>query len=324
MTSPERTTRLTVIPAAAMRTERIPRHRLVELTEPSAPAAAQPTVTRPGPGPADADTGRVEPAPAAETTAGPTGLADPGHEAPDLPTAAGPTNDQPAVENELVASMDRSNAPRRRSRRDPGRDGEPISTGSGDPADGPSTTNLGPVTERILGQDQPPPGPPVRPRFEFRPPPSAVCAPRPPLLGVASLLWLAAAVVLVVAVVLPLVGVGDLWADIAAVVARDFPNETAVTRDRVVAAVMGTLVGGGVLLALGEAAAAAAMRRGRPAARIVLALLLVVAAVHAVLAMTLAPAVIAALLGVASALALGGAVLMFLPGTTGWLHRPRR
>jgi hypothetical protein len=180
------------------------------------------------------------------------------------------------------------------------------------------------MTERFLGQEPPAAGPPVRPRFEFRPPPSAVCTPRPQFLTVAALLWLVAAGVLLVAVVLPMVGVGDLWADITAVVNRDFPNETAVTKDRAVAAVTATLVGGGVLLALGEAASAAALRRGRPGARIMLALLLVVAVLHAALTIAVAPAVTAAMLGVATALALGGAVLMFLPGTTEWLHRPRR
>jgi hypothetical protein len=174
------------------------------------------------------------------------------------------------------------------------------------------------------GRGDHPPVPPARPRFEFRPPPSAVCEPRPQALTLSSLLWAGAAAALVLAVVLPLVGVGDLWADVTTAVNTGFPNEAETTRDRAAAVASFVLVGSGVLFALLAGGSAAAMRRGKPTARIVLALLLVLIAVHALLMIGVAPLASTVLLGAAVALALVATVLMFLPGTTAWLTRPRR
>ncbi|MCO1658299.1 hypothetical protein [Pseudonocardia humida] len=195
-----------------------------------------------------------------------------------------------------------------------------MSTGPGDPMTEAPTTSL----DAIGRPPERPPQPPSRPRFEFRPPPSAERTPRPSVLTASSLLWLVAAGALLLAVVLPLVGVGDLWADVTATVARDFPNESPTTRDRAVAALTAGLVGSGVLLALLEGGAAAALRSGRSGARILLALLLALTAVHGLVMIGFATPLSSAMLGAGVALGLVAAVLMFLPGTTAWLAQPRR
>jgi hypothetical protein len=66
------------------------------------------------------------------------------------------------------------------------------------------------------------------------------------------------------------------------------------------------------------------LRGGRSGARILLTLLLAVEVVHALLMLGVAPPVSVALLAAGVALGLVAAVLMFLPGTTAWLSRPRR
>ncbi|WP_214406545.1 hypothetical protein [Pseudonocardia lacus] len=195
-----------------------------------------------------------------------------------------------------------------------------MSTGPGDPMTQAPTTRLHAVDRQ---PDRPPP-PPSRPRFEFRPPPSAECIPRPPVLTAAGALWMVAAAALLLAVVLPLVGVGDLWADVTALVTRDFPNESPTTRDRAIAALTVGVVGSGVLLALLEAGAAAAVRSGRSGARILLALLCALTVVHALVMVEVATPLSSALLGTGVALGLVATVLMFLPGTTAWLAQPRR
>ena len=197
-------------------------------------------------------------------------------------------------------------------------------SGPGDPEVEFPTATHDAVTDRLGGAHDNPSGPPARPRFEFRPPPSAVEVPRPPVLTLSSVLWTAAAVALLVGVLLPVLGVGDLWADVAAVVQRDFPNESPATRDRAVAVVSAALVGSGVLLALMTGGAAAALRSGRRGARVLLALLLPVVAVHALLVLSVAPVLSAVLLGVGVALGLVAGVLMFLPDATKWLVQPRR
>jgi hypothetical protein len=151
-----------------------------------------------------------------------------------------------------------------------------------------------------------------------------VCTPRPQVLTLSSLLWAGAAAALVLAVALPMVGVGDLWTDVTNAVNTGFPNEAETTRDRAAAVATIVLVGSGVLLALLVAAFAAGLRRGKSSARIVLALLLVLVTVHALLMLGVAPLASTVLLGAAVALGLVAAVLMFLPGTTAWLTRPRR
>jgi hypothetical protein len=197
------------------------------------------------------------------------------------------------------------------------------------PLAGPTADNLAPVTEPPSarardGRESRPPAPPARPRFEFRPPPSAVSTPRPWMLTTSSFLWLAAAAALLLAVVLPLVGVGDLWTDVTNAVNNGFPSEAATTRDRASAVVTLVLVGSGVLLAVLIGGAAAGLRGGRGGARVLLALLLVLVVVHALLMLGVAPPTSTGLLAGAVALGLVAGVLMFLPGTTAWLNQPRR
>lgn len=202
-------------------------------------------------------------------------------------------------------------------------------TGPIRPAAGAPGTSLGAVTEQHParaqdGRESRPPAPPARPRFEFRPPPSAVSAPRPTILTTSSTLWMVAATALLLAVVLPLVGVGDLWTDVTDAVNNGFPSEAATTRDRASAVVTMVLVGSGVLLAVLIGAAAAGLRGGRSGARVLLVLLLVLVVVHALLMLGVAPPTSTGLLAGAAALGLVAAVLMFLPGTTAWLTQPRR
>lgn len=128
-------------------------------------------------------------------------------------------------------------------------------------------------------------------------------------------LWLLAALATLVAVGLPLLGVGEFEADLLADVTRDFPAETQATRERVVGIAVAVLIGGGILLALLEAGFAAAMRSGRGGARIVLALLLVPAGLHLWLLLGAASPITASALVIGTVLAAGAAVLMFLPGT---------
>jgi hypothetical protein len=202
-------------------------------------------------------------------------------------------------------------------------------TGPIDPDGGAPTTSLGAVTEPSSargqeGRESRPPAPPARPRFEFRPPPSAEPSPRPPMLSTSSALWLAAAAALLLAVVLPLVGVGDLWTDVTNAVNNGFPSEAVTTRDRASAVVTLVLVGSGVALAVLIGAAAAGLRSGRSGARVLLVLAFVVVVVHALLMLGVAPLTSTALLAGAVALGLVATVLMFLPGTTAWLTQPRR
>jgi hypothetical protein len=206
-------------------------------------------------------------------------------------------------------------------------------SGPGPAPNGPTKAStrasLGTVTEPPSGGFQDaregrPPAPPARPRFEFRPPPSAESAPRPSALTTASLLWAGAAVMLLLAVALPLIGVGDLWGDVTNAVNNGFPSEAATTRDRASALVTLVLVGSAVVLALLIGGSAAGLRGGRSGARILLTLLLAVEVVHALLMLGVAPPVSVALLAAGVALGLVAAVLMFLPGTTAWLSRPRR
>ncbi len=167
-------------------------------------------------------------------------------------------------------------------------------------------------------------GPPTRPKFEFRTPPSALPIRRPRAITVSWALWLAAALLYLVAVALPLLGIGDFQGDVLAIVERDYPNETAATRGRVVVLTSAVLIGGGMLLALLEAGFAAAMRSGRGWARGVLVLLLAPQLLHAwVLVGVASPASIGCV-AIGTALALAAAAAMFSPGMGGWLARQVR
>lgn len=144
------------------------------------------------------------------------------------------------------------------------------------------------------------------------------------MLTASWVLWMLAGLALLVSVVLPLIGIGDLEADLRAAVGRDFPNETAGTLDRVIATAEAVLIGGGVLLALAEAGFAAAMRSGRGGARIVLVLLLVPVLLHAWLLTGVAPPLTAAVLVIGTVPAVVASILMFLPGAAAWFARHER
>lgn len=179
------------------------------------------------------------------------------------------------------------------------------------------------VTEARRGPAPPGSEPPTRPQLEFRPPPSGVVVPRPALVTASCALWFTAAVAAVAAVLLPFAGLGDFQTDLRAVVDRDYPSESAGTRDRVVTMATAVLVGGGIAIGLLQAGFAASMGAGRGGARIVLVLVLAPAALHALVMLGVAPASSAVLLGLSLALASVAAVLMLLPAAGAWFARQR-
>lgn len=165
----------------------------------------------------------------------------------------------------------------------------------------------------------PAPGsPPARPRFEFREPPSAERVPRPPVVLVSWICWLAGVGALLTTVAGSLLAVDDLRADLLAILVRDYPGETAATRDRVVQVAVIVLLAGGALLAAVQAGFATAMRAGRSWARVALVLLLGPVLLHSVLLGGVAAPIIKVLLGAEVGLALVAAALMFLPGSGRW------
>jgi len=169
-----------------------------------------------------------------------------------------------------------------------------------------------------------PQAPPGRPAFEFRQRPSEVVARRARSVDVSYGLWTAAAVLGLAAALVMLLDLDGTQAAVRAIVDRDFSNETAVTRDRVVAAAAGVLVGGAFLLSLAMGVSAAAMRSGRGGARFVLVLLMAVTLVEIVLAVGVVAQLVVVLLVVTAALGVAAAVQMYLPGSNRWFVMPRR
>lgn len=169
-----------------------------------------------------------------------------------------------------------------------------------------------------------PPGPPGRPRFEFRQRPSEVVSRRARSVDVSAGLWTAAAVLGLVAALVLLLDLDGTQAAVRAIVDRDFPNETAVTRDRAVAAAAAVLVGGAFVISLATGFGAAAMRAGRGAARFVLVLLLAVTGVEIVLAVGVVPPLVLVLLVVGAASGVAAAVQMYLPAANRWFAIRRR
>ncbi|HVL83269.1 MAG TPA: hypothetical protein VM367_03110 [Pseudonocardia sp.] len=169
-----------------------------------------------------------------------------------------------------------------------------------------------------------PPGPPARPRFEFRARPSAVTLQRPHAVRVSFVLWLGAAGAGLLASVLMVLGLDTVEASLQTVLLRDFPAESAATRDRVTALTSAVLIGGGALIAAGQAGFAGALYAGRGGARFALVLLAVLAVVHTLLAVGVAPLAAAAVLPVGVGLAAAAAVAMLLPGTYRWFTLKQR
>lgn len=169
-----------------------------------------------------------------------------------------------------------------------------------------------------------PPAPPGRPRFEFRQRPSEVVFRRARSVGVSAGLWTAAAVLGLVAALVMLLDLDGTQAAVRAIVDRDFPNETAVTRDRAVAAAAAVLIGGAFVISVATGLSAAALRAGRGGARFLLVLLLVVTVVEIVLAVGVVAPLVPVVLGVAAALGVAGAVLMYLPDANRWFAIRKR
>lgn len=166
--------------------------------------------------------------------------------------------------------------------------------------------------------------PPSRPRFEFRQCPSEVVARRAGSIGVAYGLWTAAAALGLVAALAMLIDLDGIQAAVRTLVDRDFPEESAVTRDRAVAAATAVLIGGAFLISLAIGVTAAVMRSGRGAARVVLVLLAAVVVVEIVLAVDVVSPVVLVLLVVSAAVGIAGAVLMFLPSANTWFLAKQR
>lgn len=169
-----------------------------------------------------------------------------------------------------------------------------------------------------------PPGPPGRPRFEFRQRPSEVVTRRARSVDVSAGLWTAAAVLGLVAALVMLLDLDGTQAAVRAIVDRDLPDESAVTRDRAVTAAAAVLIGGAFVVSLATGVSAAAMRSGRGGARFVLVLLLVVTVVEIVLAVGVVAPVVLVVLVVAAALGVAAAVPMYLPGANRWFAIRRR
>lgn len=165
---------------------------------------------------------------------------------------------------------------------------------------------------------------PGRPRFEFRQRPSEVVARRSRSVDVSAALWAAAAVLCLLAALVMLLDLDGTQAAVRAIVDRDFPDETSVTRDRAVALAAAVLVGGAFVVGMAIGVGAATMRSGRGGARFVLVLLLGLTLVQIVLGVGVVSAAALGLLAVAAVLGVAGAVAMYLPGANRWFATRRR
>ncbi|MHA6785487.1 hypothetical protein ACVGOW_31500 [Pseudonocardia saturnea] len=170
----------------------------------------------------------------------------------------------------------------------------------------------------------PAPEPPGRPRFEFRQRPSEVIAGRARSVVVAYGLWTAAAGVGLIAALAMVIDLDGVQSAVRALVERDFPNESAVTRDRAIGAATAVLIGAAFLLSLAVGLAAAIMRSGRGAARVVLVLLVAVTVVEIVLTVDVVSPLVVGLLVVSVALGVAGAVQMYLPSANTWFLTKKR
>lgn len=167
------------------------------------------------------------------------------------------------------------------------------------------------------------PAPPPRPHYELRPPlAEAAAQPRPRAVAWSAGLWLAAVLAGLASAVLVLLNFDQLRADLLADVTQQFPDETQVTRERVVAAVLAFLIGSGVLIVLMQLGCALAMRSRRRWARVALVPLWLLGAGYslAVLGGLPWPALIAAsvAMGLSAILSTVAAVVMFLPASNSW------
>lgn len=160
--------------------------------------------------------------------------------------------------------------------------------------------------------------PPPRPRhlppwLEQEP----VEVPRPRAVNVAAGLWLVAVAIGAVSVALTLVDLEQVRAAILADVTRQLPGEAAGTRDRVAAAVLGIVIGGGALIMLLQLTFALGLRAGKRWARVALVLIGLIGVGYGLVAVGAVPQPV--LVGGTAAATVGGAIAMFLPVSTRWL-----
>lgn len=166
--------------------------------------------------------------------------------------------------------------------------------------------------------------PPGRPRFEFRQRPSQIITERAGSVAVSYWLWTAAAAFGLVAALAMALDLDGVQAAVRTLVDRDFPNESPVTKDRVVGASTAVLVGGAFALSVLTGLSAVAMRSGRGGARVMLVLLASVVVVEIVLAVEVVSPLVLLLLVVSVALGVAGAVMMYLPTSNTWFVIKKR
>lgn len=94
--------------------------------------------------------------------------------------------------------------------------------------------------------------------------------------------WLAACLTGVITAAVTLLGFDQLQGTMLTLVEREFPNETPATREDVVTAALGIIIGGGAVLVLVQTMVAMSMNAGRRAARPILVVLAAITAGYAV------------------------------------------
>jgi hypothetical protein len=141
---------------------------------------------------------------------------------------------------------------------------------------------------------------------------------KPRVVKVAVLLWTTAVVLQLASSMLALVDVQRIRSDLLAEVARGFPAEATTTQERVVVAVLALLIGAGVLIALLELGFVVALNRGKRWARVVLALLAVVAVAHGAIVVGGLRSMFLVGLVVGGGIAVGAVIVSFLPAARVW------
>jgi len=141
---------------------------------------------------------------------------------------------------------------------------------------------------------------------------------RPRVVGVSTVLWLASIAVGAAGIGLMLVDLDNVRANLLADVARQLPTELPSTWERVTAAALAVITGGGAVILLLQLGFALAMRNGHRWARIALIPTGLAGLGHALIAAGALPR--PALAGIPAALAVAGAITMFLPASNVWFN----
>ena len=141
---------------------------------------------------------------------------------------------------------------------------------------------------------------------------------RPRVIEFSYWLWVGACLVTMITAIVTLRSFEELKAMILAIVERQYPAETAVTREKVAAATVATVIGAGVLIAVVQLAFGLVMRSGRGWARFVLAGLTILGGLYSVAVFDTAPTISRAGILGSAALVVIALVLMFLPPARKW------